>query len=417
MKAKTKALIERFDHLTYRGNSKHTRYGWLRLTPAFSVHLVLEIVRNLPKTALVLDPFCGTGTTALVCAQEGIQASSTDINPFLLWLAHAKCRKYTADELETAKEAAETVSRVILNRNGVEPWIPALFQIEKWWDTDTTTLLGKARAAIEDKQTIWGQPVTDLMKVAFCRMIIELANVSFGHQSMSFKKADNQMEFALPADKHNTVSSKWKDVCESILKAAHDPVKTIPQFIKCDARNLTDSIQPDSVDCVITSPPYPNRMSYIRELRPYMYWIGYLNDARQAGELDWEAIGGTWGCATSNLNSWQVPNGVKVPYSGFGRILHGIAETSGLLSQYVNKYFCDMVGHAQNLFTIVKPGGQLHYIVGNSKFYDVLVPVEGIFASLFESAGFTDVKIETIRKRTSKKELFEYVVSASKPEF
>ena len=56
---------------------------------------------------------------------------------------------------------------------------------------------------------------------------------------------------------------------------------------------------------VVTSPPYPNRMSYIRELRPYMYWLGYLNDGRQAGELDWRAIGGTWGCATSNLARWK----------------------------------------------------------------------------------------------------------------
>jgi hypothetical protein len=57
----------------------------------------------------------------------------------------------------------------------------------------------------------------------------------------------------------------------------------------------------------------------------------------------------------------------------------------------------------------------VHYVVGNSKFYDVMLPVERIFGSLFAAAGFEDVAIRTLRKRTSKKELFEYVVSARKP--
>jgi hypothetical protein len=36
-----------------------------------------------------------------------------------------------------------------------------------------------------------------------------------------------------------------------------------------------------------------------------------------------------------------------------------------------------------------------------------------LYGAIFESERFRDVRIETIRKRTSKKELFEYVVSAS----
>ena len=48
-------------------------------------------------------------------------------------------------------------------------------------------------------------------------------------------------------------------------------------------------------------------MSYIRELRPYMYWLGILENARDTGELDWSAIGGTWGVATSRLASLERP--------------------------------------------------------------------------------------------------------------
>jgi hypothetical protein len=64
---------------------------------------------------------------------------------------------------------------------------------------------------------------------------------------------------------------------------------------------------------------------------------------------------------------------------------------------------------------VVKPGGSVHYIVGNSTFYGVLLPVERIYAELFAAAGFGDVDVRVIRKRTSKKELYEYLVSARKP--
>jgi hypothetical protein len=83
-----------------------------------------------------------------------------------------------------------------------------------------------------------------------------------------------------------------------------------------------------------------------------------------------------------------------------------------VLSRYVHKYFHDMDEHVGALAGVLEPDATVHYIVGNSKFYDVMVPAEQIFASIFEAVGFEKVEVETIRKRTSKKELFEYLVSA-----
>ena len=417
MTTSTKA-VPRFDHLTYRGNSKHTRYGWLRLTPAFSVHLIQEKILSLPATARILDPFSGTGTTALVCAERGVLADATDINPFLLWLGRAKCASYSREELRRAKQCSDEVHWKMQSANGSGTWTPPLFQIEKWWSAPVLEKVGKARSVIEDAAPSIGEAATNLLKVAFCRMMIETANVSFGHQSMSFQQPNDQLLLDIPTDSSEIVATAWREAAASIIKAAEIPVRAQPRFVQCDARTLSRALEPGSFDCVITSPPYPNRMSYIRELRPYMYWLGYLSHARQAGELDWEAIGGTWGCATSNLTKWHRPPGVEVPFEEFQAILQSIAnanEQSGsILSTYVEKYFCDMVRHVAELFAVVKRGGTVHYVVGNSKFYNVVLPVEQIFASLFRSAGFTDVRIEMLRKRTSKKELFEYIVSGRK---
>jgi hypothetical protein len=69
----------------------------------------------------------------------------------------------------------------------------------------------------------------------------------------------------------------------------------------------------------------------------------------------------------------------------------------------------------RSLFGVVRPGGSIHCIVGNSKSYDVLLPVEKLYAAMFKRVGFVSVHIDVSRKRTSKKELFEFVVSACKP--
>ena len=416
MKNLSLSPTHRREHLTFKGNLKETRYGWLRLTPAYSVHLVAELLdKHAPAGANVLDPFCGTGTTALVCAERGLLCDTTDINPFLLWLAEVKSRRYSSAELVRVETASAAVVRAIHAAGKAPEWMPPLHQIEKWWDEPTRHALGRAFAAIKRAAEDEHVSVADLLKVVFCRTMIACSNVSFGHQSMSFKKHDAQPTLSLVGSAADGIAVSWRKTASEIVAAAASEIAAVPRHLYCDARNLRAVLPESYYDCVVTSPPYPNRMSYIRELRPYMYWLGYLADGRAAGEMDWQAIGGTWGCATSNVAKWKPSEGETVPSDGFGVTLERIAARSPLLSNYVRKYFHDMVAHCGGLYAVTKPGATVHYIVGNSKFYDTMLPVETIFAHMFAHVGFSDVDIKAIRKRTSKKELFEFVVSAKKP--
>ena len=44
-----------------------------------------------------------------------------------------------------------------------------------------------------------------------------------------------------------------------------------------------------------------------------MYWLGFLAEPKEAGELDWQAIGGTWGVATSRLAKWSPSHDCLMP--------------------------------------------------------------------------------------------------------
>ncbi len=396
-------LRQRAD-LTFKANRSIGRHNWLRLTPAYSRHLVERLVNSLGPRDRVLDPFCGTGTTALTCAEHGIPADTVDINPFLVWLANAKFAAYTTEQLVEAERFNVAPGRFAAGSF----WRPPLADIEKWWSESELNALAALHHSI--KHAPVSESARDLLFSVFCRLAIDTAAVSFGHQSMSFKPRSDTPDL-LEAGADERLAALFRQRREEILTAAARPLDgSLARAHLGDARTLHEILRA-RYSYIITSPPYPNRMSYIRELRPYMYWLGYLRDGRQAGELDWQAIGGTWGCATSNLMKWRPSDEHHVVYHGFDRMITSISTHSAVLGRYVHKYFEDCVLHFQSLTRVLRDGAVVHYIVGNSKFYDTMVHTEQIYAALMRTNSFCDVRVENIRKRNSKKELFEFVVS------
>jgi len=362
----------------------------------------------------VLDPFSGTGTTPLCAAEHGHDAVAIDINPFLVWFGTAKTAVYDSETVQAAAEAGERIAGAVARRSTEPVAVPPISNPERWWDAGSLQYLRTTRAAIV-KESEKGTSVRDLLDVAFCRCLIRLSNAAFNHQSMSFKDKKTEPHMLLWSEELPQEDGEFRKDVDFVLDAARTNPSRAATVVHGDSRAV-GGLQGGKFDLLITSPPYPNRMSYIRELRPYMYWLGYLKAARQAGEMDWEAIGGTWGSATSRLAEWQPKGQVELP-DGMEAILSQIraeGEKSGhLLSNYVRKYFEDMGEHINSVRAVLKAGARVHYIVGNSTFYDVLVPTERLYAEMLQRAGFTEVGVATIRKRNSKKELLEFDVSAT----
>lgn len=388
---------------TFKFNKNLGRHGWLRLTPAYSVKLVQNILTKVPKGSVIFEPFSGTATTGLVCAEEGYDCICYDINPFLIWLGRAKCNIYSQNNLNRLLNDIDTIKhRVIANIND-KNWQPPLFKIERWWADSTLQTLKALRSSLVD---IYGETKdgkNPLPWIAFCRLIIETSSAAFNHVSMSFKEKSKEYEFT-------HILQLYEKILHAIVFSSSGKLSGTASIVH---KNSIDEIDID-FDVVITSPPYPNRMSYIRELRPYMYWTKYLSDAREAGILDWQAVGGTWGIATSNLNSWT-PTEENLP-SSFYEIAENIKNTkkqnAEVLSKYVFKYFHDMHSHFSKISQTAKKPISIHYIIGNSSFYGQVVDTPSLFIESLQSIGFKDCRSEIIRKRNSNKCLFEYEVSA-----
>ena len=393
---------------TFKYNSKLGRHGWLRLTPAYSVKLVEELVSETAPGSKILDPFSGTATTGVVAAELGFDAHLFDINPFLIWLGNVKCAVYTHAQIQELQQLI--IPRILLDYKQLileKNWAPNIFNIERWWCGHTLPLISALHASIV---LHCGKPdgtgPSNLIWVAFSRLIIETSSAAFNHVSMSFKGGVTRYEIS-------QVESIFSTILDNIIENSQVNLDGKSKVFLCDSRNPT-SQENVLYDHVVTSPPYPNRMTYIRELRPYMYWTGFLEDAKEAGELDWTAIGGTWGTATSKLKTWK--NEVVNLPDQLNEIVTKIAtsgdKNSDLMAQYVFKYFADMHIHFSGLKDILRPGAKLDYIVGNSSFYGNLVEAETLMEKSLISLGFSDVGSRIVRKRNSNKHLYEYCVSA-----
>ena len=255
----------------------------------------------------------------------------------------------------------------------------------------------------------------DLLEIGLCRALIACSNAAFNHQSMSFRATPDPPTL-FDADDAERTFTTFATGTDEVIDSARLGLPGSAVVRRGDSRTGVGDLAP--ADLVLTSPPYVNRMSYIRELRPYMYWLRHLDRAADAGALDWAAIGGTWGTATSNLTSWTplVTTPVEDPLAAVcARIRADGGRNGPVLATYVHKYHHDMWQHFRAITPLVKSRGRVSYIIGNSTFYGHEVPAHEWYAAMLRALGYRDVRIATIRKRNSNKALFEYDVTGVRP--
>ncbi len=402
-------MITRRPDYTYKYNRSLGRHGWLRLTPAYSVKLVNELIASLPSGSVILDPFSGTATTGVVASESGYASTMFDINPFLVWLGNAKLRLLQREEAELLRGVALEVTSLSWDIPETDLWHPNIKNIERWWNKETLINLAKLRAALAAtipepaKSHIYA-----LLWIAFARVAVEHSAAAHNHISMSFRDA------ADPYSLHQIIFS-FLSFAETFIEDSISFMRTDGRVFLQDSTDfsLPVDLAAFSFDTIVTSPPYPNRISYIRELRPYMFWLGFLTEPSQVGELDWCTIGGTWGIATSRLTKWHPTRECSI--KSLPSVVQAIRDSRGpnseLLSIYVDKYFHDIDKHLMSIGSYLNDNAEVHYVVGNSTFYGAPVPTPLLYEEALGNHGFTSIESKVIRKRNSKKELFEYCIS------
>lgn len=406
--------------VTFRGKLSLPIHRWYRLTPSFSPQLAHDIADHfgLGEGDLVLDPFSGVGTVPLCMKYRGIPACSIELNPYLHFVSTVKTRTYSdLDGIERAFAAFMRLYEAEAKRLprdddarayllDHEAFVPPIHKAERWWSPGNLMQLTCLRKLMLAHQADPNH--RDLLWMGVLGILVPVSNAKHNHVSLTF--AEEPMP---TVDIVGVLRQKYAEMISDLRAVASLP--NAPVMIYRGNSKSASKVLPKNqkVSAVITSPPYPNRFSYARETRPHLFFFNFIADATAVGQLETDAIGGTWGKATSVLAAGVEPandvvRSLLLPYTG------NINGNCGLMAAYVIKYFNDTYTHAEEIAKVCRRKARLAYVIGNSKFFDHPLPSDEILAAIFGHFGFTLDGIERMRKRQSKSGLYEAVVFMSR---
>jgi hypothetical protein len=187
-----------------------------------------------------------------------------------------------------------------------------------------------------------------------------------------------------------------------------------------DSRLLGRVLKPNSVDVVITSPPYPNEKDYTRTTRLESVLLGMIQNKQDLRSLKKTMLrSNTRGVYKTDQDDLVVAN-----YKEINRIANEIerrrielGKTSGferLYARLTKLYFGGMAQHLSDLRPILRPGAQLAYVVGDQASYlRVMIRTGQLLADIADSLGYKVIGIDLFRTRLStatKEQLREEVV-------
>lgn len=400
--------------ITFLSGQSESVHRWYRLTPSYSPGLVRFFIQEfkIGSDALVLDPFSGRGTTTIECQKQGIGAVGFEINPLLQRVGSysLKWRRYSLDLFEEFLSSVLSMINKFSNASvhevskEVSVPIPDIHDVFRWWKEEVMRDLLIAKACARQSQF---KSLETALWIALTETSLACANIHRNHPTITFD------------DDHDRVINVYAELRREVLEIVHDCGTLSDQQIRlsdtCEVR-LEDSCNPvsplkrGSVTHVITSPPYPNRYSYVHQTRPQLHFMDVLRTRRCATDIDLKTVGGTWGAATSILmKQLIVPSKTIRPILSYWDAL---SEKSVLMCNYATKYFLDLHRHLQYLRPMLRRGARCAYVVGNSRLSGIEIYTETILARLFELAGFEVERIILFRKRGGRKRLYETAVIA-----
>lgn len=220
---------------------------------------------------MVLDPFVGSGVVALECAIHGRGILCSDINPYAVTLTKAKLSApYTLNEaLVKAQEYlsyAKIVSRS-LSMKSVPSWVKQFFHPKTL--QETIVLSKVLRANKEDFLLACLLGILHHQRPGF--LSFPASHLVPYLRTQKFPK-ENHPELYEYRDIAPRLEGKIRRVYRRFPKIDLNLPKDCMQ---CDATSL--NLPPGSVDAVITSPPYMNALSYGRDNRLRLWFLG-VND-------------------------------------------------------------------------------------------------------------------------------------------
>lgn len=350
-------------------------HGYHRYPAKFLPDVVRKIIEEYAKGSnLIADLFAGCGTTLVEAKVHGISSVGVDINPVAQLITKVKTTPLAPDALQQAYTALVNLFDKY-NESDYED-IKKHDRIDYWF-----TPSQKAKIAfLYDK--VFHLEVDDDTKDFFYVCISHiLKNCSWWLQSGTKPQRDMEKEPEDPFNEFKRHCSKmigWNErFYNELSKKGH---LGIPCEIQLgDARHT--NIASESIDAIITSPPYVTSYEYADIHQLTAYWMEYISDIH---EFRKKFIGSSY----SGNVSLEVSGSKQAQ-----KIVNALSKKNQHIARDVAQYFNDMKEVAIEMERLLVPGGKACVVIGNTKIKEVQIKSAEVFFEFLRNAGLHKVDV------------------------
>ncbi len=302
---------------------------------------------------LVLDPFGGSGTTALEAVRLGRRALSTDANPVGTLIGRVKtCNldQAAARDLHAIRSALATrlvdLTDADALREENSAYIPDIPNIDKWFPVTSRGELAAIKSRISRMES---QKARDIALLALSRIVLAVSyqdsETRYSSKPRHIPQGETLKRFLFALD----------DIVRNVMETQASLRFGVCEFLTADTRELASSVRKhNSVDLIVTSPPYGNANDYHLYHRFRLLWLGY--DPRQLGRIE------------------------------IGSHLRHQKESSGF-----DSYLAEMEQSLSGMHQLLRPGRYAVLVVGDAIYDNVLYRGAESLVKAAERIGFETV--------------------------
>lgn len=371
---------------------------WYRFKEAFSPTFVEGVLRSMPNgVRTCLDPFGGSGTTALTCQFLGIHPTTIEVQPFLADLIEAKLTRYDVPRLradwlavlDRCHEQPAWAEPDVLPFLGAPPTFVQPGVQGRWiFNADVASRIQTYRDAIAD---LADERNRRLLTVILGSLLVTVSNVTISGKGRRYRSGWQQRQVS-PRDVDRLFETAYQAALYDICRYGRRACEAY-SLLRGDCRTLISTAEP--ADLVLFSPPYANSFDYTDIYNVELWALGYLKEGpdnralREATLRSHVQIKRKF--AQDSLGSAALANALER--------LEGVREElwSPHIPAMVAAYFEDLTEVLRQARAVLSPSGQIVMVVGNSSYAGVLIDVAGILRELAPTLGLRCDQVHAVR--------------------
>lgn len=388
--------------MQFNKNKELCIHRWYPFVEGYSKEFIESIVNEQnQKVDLCLEPFSGSGTTALELSTKGINCISFEVNPFMFTLSKAKL-KVSLYKHSTIKSHILKMKKYIVSLDDDKINLYSGFSTliegkeKKKWNIDREVFIAieKIKSAIDNLSTTLYK---EIYIVCLANILLEYSNLYRNGKCLSYKKGWKDNLYSQEQVITSFFNFINNVIIEDLKKLETNNFSNHNLLFLGDARKLIfDNVDDNSIDLIITSPPYLNSRDYTDSYMLELKALNFLTNYNEIKNLREQTIRSHVQLKIRNLKGIQ-SSILKATITKIESLSGNSTVWNTEIPNMIIAYFEDMETIFNGMYQKLKKGRRIYFNVSNSAYFGVLINTLEICSEIAENIGFEVVEIRKAR--------------------